>query len=82
MNKVQKKQIIEWLDNPVTIAFKQAAEQERDGSLAEKGLGAFRPFEAHKTQELIAGFIGEAAAWNLVIETLEGEGLWELDDEE
>ena len=82
MNKVQKKQITEWLDNEVTVAFKKAAEKERDEVLAARGLNAFHPFQADRTQEVLASLNGSVDTWDYVIQTLEGEGLWELEDDD
>ena len=82
MNKVQKKQIIEWLDNPVTLAFKAASEQERDKVIDDGGLNSYFANDAHRTQEALAELTGKGHVWEEILATLEGEGLWELEDEE
>ena len=70
---------MEWAENPVTIALKKLAEAERVLTARSKGLQAFQPFKPEHTQEILASLNGEASAWRDVIDSLEGNGLWELD---
>lgn len=79
---MQKQQIVEWLENPVTLAFKETAELERDKIIDDGGLNAFFADDAHRTQEYLATLTGKGHVWEEIIATLEGEGLWELEDEE
>ena len=72
---VTRKQVLEWLDNPVTLVFKEFARQELDDTLASRGLDAFTPFDANATQELLAGLNGAQSVWLDVVEALNGEGL-------
>jgi hypothetical protein len=82
-NKVTRKQIEEWIENPVTLAFKYVAEMERDEFVAAKGLRAFCPFDAQRTQEILANLNGATDTWDEVIAALEGDGLMdEREDDE
>ena len=81
MSRVTKKQILEWIENPVTIAVRTMIDIERTDSVALKGLDAFRPFEPAKTQELLATLNGQVQAYDYVIEALEGGDVWELEDD-
>lgn len=78
-NQVSKQQIIEWIENPVTIAFKHIAKYERDELMNNRGVDAYHPFEPQKTQEILAGLNGAVDTWDFVIEALEGEG-WDEDE--
>ncbi len=80
--QVSKDQIRDWADNPVTLAFKKIASKERDETLAGRGVNAYHPFQPERTQEILAGLNGSMDTWELVIAALEGEGLWELDDDD
>jgi hypothetical protein len=82
MSKVSRQQIEEWIENPVTLAFKATATYERDTTLAAKGLGAFHPFQPERTQEVLANLNGSVDAWDEVIAALEGEGLMSDESEE
>ena len=73
-NQVSKQQIEEWIENPVTIAFRQIAEYERDQLISAKGVDAYHPYEPQKTQEILANLNGAVDTWEFVIEALEGEG--------
>jgi hypothetical protein len=77
---VTRKQVEEWIENPVTLAFKYVATVERDEVLAAKGLGAYHPFQPQRTQEVLANLNGAADTWDEVIAALEGEGL--MDEQE
>ena len=81
VNRVSKQQIMEWIENPVTIAFRQMCEVERDESMGQRGWACYKPFDPSKTQELLASLNGYVDAWDYAIDALKGEGLWELDDE-
>lgn len=82
MNRVLKHQILEWIENPVTLAFKDAVEKERDEMMSVRGLECFQPFEPQKTQELMSALNGAVDTWNIVFDTLEGEGLFEEEEDE
>ncbi len=77
LKKVAPEQVREWLDSPVTVAFKLACELERDESAEAKGVDFYHPYEPHKTQEILAGLNGAVDTWEVVIEALE-----ELADEQ
>lgn len=79
MHRVSKQQVVEWIENPVTIAFKEFAEYTRDVTIASKGIDAFHPFQANRTQELIAGLNGEQTTWDIVVDALsEGQDMLDL----
>jgi len=80
--QVTRKQVEEWVENPVTLAFKYVAEIERDEVLAARGLDAFHPFQAERTQEILAGLNGSVDAWDQVIAALEGEGLMSEEEDD
>ena len=81
---VTRDQIVEWLDNPVTLVFKEFARQELEDTIISQGLDAYTAFDPHKTQELLAGLNGAKDVWEDVTEALNGEGLAfeEEEDEE
>ena len=81
MKQVSKQQITEWLENPVTVAFKKTCQLKLDGVIDCGGLNAYHLNDADRTQETLATLTGEGSVWQLIIETLDGEGLWELDEE-
>ena len=81
---VTRDQIVEWLDNPVTLVLKEFARQELDDTITAKGLDAYTPFDAQKTQEVLANLNGAKDVWEDIVEALNGEGLAfeeELDEE-
>lgn len=86
MNKprqpLSQQQIDEWIENPVTIYMREWAEYELNEIEGTKGINAFHPFEAHKTQEIMAGLNGCADTWNLVIDALKGEIEMEIEYDE
>lgn len=77
--QVSQQQITEWLDNPVTEALAGLVELELDAALDRRGIEAFCPFQPERTQELLATLNGYREAWEDILETLDGKGLWELD---
>ncbi len=79
--RVSLNQITEWLENPVTIAFRLTCEAYRDDVIDEGGLNGYTEFEPQKTAETLAKLTGRGQTWQEIIEILEG-GDWELDDEE
>ena len=86
--QVSKQQIVEWIENPVTIAFREYAKYELENTIAAKGMDAFCPFEPQKTQEILANLNGAADAWRTIEDSLtESDELlalleiMELDDE-
>jgi len=79
LNKVSKQQIAEWVENPVTIAFREYAKYEREQTIASKGLDAFCAFEPQRTQEILANLNGAEDAWGVIYDSLsESDGLLEL----
>jgi hypothetical protein len=82
VNRVSRKQVLEWIENPVTIAFRQMAEIECEEASGMRGIKAYRAFDPHKTQELMASLNAYVETWEYVIDALKGEGLWEQEDEE
>jgi len=83
--RVTKEQVIEWFDNPVTIAVKEAAEQERKELATVRSIDAFAPFEPQRTQEIMSALNAAVDTWDEVIEVLQSEDaileLLEMDDE-
>ena len=73
--QVTREQVLEWLENPVTLVFKEFARQELENTITAKGLDAFTPFDAYKTQEILANLNGARDVWEDVTEALNGEGL-------
>ena len=49
---------------------------------ASKGLNAFHPFDPQRTQELLSNLNGYVDALDVVIDTLDGEGLFNEEDDE
>lgn len=83
MNKVSRQQLIEWIENPVTIAFREYAKYERANTIAAKGMEAFCPFDPQRTQEILANLNGADDAWGVVYESLgESDELLALLEEE
>ena len=82
MKQVNIKQLTGWIENPVTVAFKQTCQFKLDGVIDDGGLNAYHLNDADRTQETLATLTGEGSVWQLIIETLDGEGLWELEDED
>lgn len=80
--KVTREQVLEWIENPVTIVFKKTAKLELSETIQAKGLDAYHPFQAERTQEVLAGLNGAEEVWQMVVEALEGEGIMEEEDEE
>ncbi len=81
MKQVSIKQITEWIENPVTIAFKKTCQLQRDAVIDDGGLNAYTEYKPQRTQEYLARLSGKGEVWEEIIETLDGEGLWELDEE-
>jgi hypothetical protein len=77
---VTRKQVLEWVENPVTLAFKYQAELEWSANRNARGLDAFHPFQPERTQEIWAGLNGAIDAWEVVIAALDGEGI--MNDEQ
>lgn len=80
--QISKEQMTDWLENPVTILFKDQMIHERDEILERRGLDAYHPFDAGRTQETLANLNGYADALDRQIALLEGEDDWEADDEQ
>lgn len=79
---ITQDQITEWTENPVTQAFKKLAEQEAQELSYVKGVDAYHPFEPQRTQEVLANLNGCVDTWDVVMATLDGEGLWESEDDD
>lgn len=73
-------QINEWTENPITQAFLEVLQRERDELAASRGLEAFTPFDAHKTQEVLANLNGYVDAMDTIIAALGGD--WSSLEEE
>jgi len=82
MPEVTREQVLEWIENPVTLVFKKVAELELSETIEAQGLKSFMPFEPQRTQELLAGLNGADEVWSMIVEALEGEGIMEEEDEE
>ena len=71
-----RKQILEWAENPVTLAFKQVVmheiEELQEGS---RSSNVFHPFDALKTQEILSSINAAIDTWEDTFEALEGEGV-------
>ncbi len=80
--RVSLDQIKEWLENPVTLAFKFTCAKKREEVIDDGGLNAYHRNDAHRTQETLAELTGQGEVWQEIIDTLDGEELWELEDEE
>ena len=77
--QVTRKQVLEWIENPVTLVFKEVAKLELSETIQAKGLDAYHPFEPQRTQEVLAGLNGAEEVWGMIVEALEGEGIMEED---
>ena len=78
---VTPEQVNEWLEGPVAQRFLYLTIIEREETLAAKGLDAFCPFDAQKTQELLANLNGYVDALDRQIAALQGEGFLNEDSE-
>ena len=76
---MQQEQISEWTANPVTEQLKKLIASEIKDIEASCGLDAFCPFDAARTQELMANLNGSVHALSLVQDLLEGD--WTYFDE-
>ena len=84
MKKPKQELILEWTESEVTQYLLAQVRDEQE-SLEEvcRTSDVYAPFEPQKTQERIANFNGAIDTFDVVIETLEGRGLFdELEDEE
>ena len=77
MQKITKEQALEWLENPVTIAFRKLAEWEIKGIQEVRGIQAFHPFEPQKTQEIMANLNGALDTWEYILESLSPDAVSE-----
>lgn len=78
--RVSLEQITEWLENPVTLAFKATCQVQLDKVIDDGGLNAYVSGEPQRTQENLAELTGRGQTWQEIIDTLDGEE-WELEDE-
>ena len=76
-----QQQIEEWIENPITIHMLNWARYELNDINGRKSLDAFHPFQAERTQEMMASLNGCAETWEIVIASLEGEGTMEIGNE-
>ena len=80
--QINKQQLEEWTENPITELFREILEQERDEMMEARGLQAFQPFQPQRTQEVLSNLNGFVDALDVVIESLSGDWTqWEEDDE-
>lgn len=70
---MRKEQILDWMDNPVTLKFLGLCEQEVEELNSVKGPDAYHPYEPQKTQEVMANLNGAIEALDRVIASLVGE---------
>ena len=70
------------MENPITELLKQYLTEERKSMQESKGLNAIHPFEPQRTQELLSNLNGYVDALDVVIDTLDGEGLFNEEDDE
>jgi hypothetical protein len=81
--QINKEQLEEWTENPITELFRKILIEERDEILAQRGLEAFEPFQPYRTQEVLANLNGFVDAMNIVIDSLSGDwSLWDEEDNE
>ena len=76
-----QQQIDEWIENPITIWMREWAEYELKDINGRKSLDAFHPFDAQKTQEIMASLNGCSETWRIVIASLKGEDAMEIGNE-
>ena len=81
LQKVNLEQIAEWLENPVTLAFNKTCQQQLDEVIDDGGLNAYHLNDADKTQETLATLTHQGIWWQAIIDILDGEGLWALEDD-
>ncbi len=74
-------QLLEWTENPVTIAFRAVAEDYRDRAASTDVDDFYHRGEAMKTQEMIAGIVAVVDTWDIVVKLLSKEGMQEEMDE-
>jgi len=83
LNKVSKSQAAEWVENPVTLAVVDHLRWELDTIVASKGLDAFHPFQADRTQEILSSLNGAAETIERCLDAFsDGDELMELFEEE
>ncbi len=68
-----KKQVIDWTENPITIQLKEHIKIELAQTVMAKGLDAFHPFQPERTQEILANLNGAQETWELMLDFLEGD---------
>lgn len=77
---MQKEKIAEWKDSLVTKTLLDYVTSEIKRTQDAMG-NCFHPFQAEKTQEIMAGLNGARDTWEQIQELLEGD--WsQLDEEE
>ena len=81
LQRVSLEQINEWLENPVTLAFRATCQVQLNKVIDDGGLNAYVAGEPQKTQENLAELTGRGQTWQEIIDTLDGEE-WELEDGE
>ena len=79
---ISREQTIEWLENPVTLVFKEVAQEYIDEINNQRGLDCYFQGDPQKTQEAMAQLNGEFIAWSEVVEALSGLGGLEQDEDE
>ena len=70
---MQEEQITEWKESQVTAELRKLVASHIEDILAAKGIHSFIPGEPNRTQEILAGLIGEGQAWETFLEILEGD---------
>jgi hypothetical protein len=78
---LKKEQIDEWSENPVTLELKALIKREI-GQLRLSKADAYHPYQAERTQEILANLNGAEDTWELVEAALDGDWVFfEVDDE-
>ena len=70
--QISDQQRIDWLENPVTIEFKQIIQECLQEFLDDKGIESYHRGEPNKTQEALAEISGAIQAFEIVLEALGG----------
>jgi hypothetical protein len=79
--EISRQQVSDWTENPVTILFRELAEKESEEMRKNFGVDVYHPYQPQKTQEILANLNGAVDTWDLVIESLLGQGLLEEEDD-
>ena len=85
MIRLNRQQVTDWIESPVTEALKKFVEVRIDETYAAKGVQVYCPGDPNKTQEMAAGLAGNLEVWEILQEALEADlafiDMLEEDDE-